>query len=134
MTMLPVGRITSRAHSEVRSIFGRSVSDSFVSRARSAVVGARSWASPRSSGCENSRCAWATHGKDALMVAAVSRTPGRISRANARVGGKARLRDVNAALAFSSVGASSRIDVRRLPDWLARGPLGGLEFGNRAFG
>src|SRR3954453_9888402 len=119
--MLPVGRITSRAHSEVRSIFGRSVSDSFVSRARSAVVGARSCASPRSSGLENSRWAWAIHGKDALMVAGVSRTPGRMSRANARVGGKARLSDAKVALAFSSVGANSRIDVRRVPDVLHRG-------------
>ena len=50
------------------------------------------------------------------MVDAVSRTPGRISRAKARVGGNAALSESNALLALRSVGASSRIEARRLPD------------------
>ena len=67
-------------------------------------------ARPRSSG----RSPASIHGNAASIVAGVSRTPGRISRANARVGGNAALSDASAALAFSSVGASSRIEVRRL--------------------
>ena len=44
-----------------------------------------------------------THGNDASIVAALSLTPGRISRANARVGGNARLSEASVALAFLSV-------------------------------
>ena len=53
------------------------------------------------------------HGNAAAIVAGVARTPGRISRAKARVGGNASLSDASAPLAFSSVGASSRIEARR---------------------
>ena len=47
--------------------------------------------------------AWSIHGNAASIVAGVSRTPGRISRANARVGGNASLSDASARLALSSV-------------------------------
>ena len=49
-------------------------------------------------------------------MAGVSRTPGRISVANARVDGNAALSESNALLALRSVGASSRIDARRFVD------------------
>ena len=92
------------------------------------MVGARSLARPRSSGSDISFCAWSTHGNDASIVAAVSRTPGRISRAKARVGGKARLSEASAALAFSSVGASRRIEALRLLDSLANAAIVVLKF------
>ena len=88
--MSPVGRMTSRAHSEVRSIWGSSVSDALVRFARSRVAGgevARE-AAQLAAGTSGSR-ACSIHGNDASMVEGVSRTPGRMSRAKARVGGKA---------------------------------------------
>ena len=93
------------------------------------MAGARSWASPRSSRLARAAGASrATHGKDASIVAGVSRTPGRISRANARVGGNARLSEASAALAFSSVGASRRIEARRLASSLANAAIVVLKF------
>ena len=92
------------------------------------MAGESSSASPPSSCLETSRRVWAIHGNDASIVAGVSRTPGRISRANARVGGNAALREASAPLAFSSVGASSRIEVRRLSDSDANAAVVMLKF------
>ena len=91
-------------------------------------MGARSWASPPSSLWANSLRIWSTHGNDASIVAAVSLTPGRMSRANARVGGNARLSEANAALAFASVGASRRIEALRSSDSLANAAIVVLKF------
>src|SRR3954466_3968184 len=113
--MLPVGMITRDTHLDVRSVLGSSVIARSVSLASPAVAG-ESWrTTPPSSAGDTSLRIWAIHGNAAVIVAGVSRTPGRISRANARVGGNAALSAANARLALSSVGASSRIGVRRLP-------------------
>jgi hypothetical protein len=63
-----------------------------------------------------------------LIVAGVSRTPGRISRANARVGGNAALSDVSARLALISVPGSSRTERRRLRDSEANAAIVALKF------
>ena len=73
-------------------------------------------ASPPSSSWPTSARVWSIHGNAASIVAGVSRTPGRISVANARVDGNAALSESKAALALRSVGASSRIEACRLPD------------------
>jgi hypothetical protein len=70
----------------------------------------------------------AIHGNAASIVAGVSRTPGRISFANARVGGKAAFNDDSAAFALRSVGASSRTEAERLPDSLANAAIVVLRF------
>ena len=111
MTTSPVGRTTSRAHSAVRSTCGQQ-RQRRVGQLREVARGRREVA-PRGRAAragETSLRVWSIHGNDASIVAAVSRTPGRISRAKARVGGKARLSEASAALAFSSVGASRRIE------------------------
>ncbi len=87
------------------------------------MAGVRSSSSPPSSGCPTSARTCSTHGKAASIVAAVWRTPGRISIAHARVGGNARLSDAKAALAIASVGASSLIEARRFPSSEANAPI-----------
>src|SRR3954469_9623198 len=98
--MLPVGMITRDTHLDVRSVFGSSVIERSVSLASSAVAGESSRTTPPSSAGETSLRICAIHGNDAVIVAGVSRTPGRISRANARVGGNAALSAANALLAL----------------------------------
>src|SRR3954453_14799667 len=119
----PVGRITLVRHLSIRSIFGSSWIDWSVSLPSAAVVGWSWRARPRSSLGPSRRRVWAIHGNDAAMVEGVARTPGRISRANARVGGKAPLSAANARLALRSVGDSSRIVAWRLFDWAANAPV-----------
>ena len=80
------------------------------------MAGESSSASPPSSSWPTSARVCSIHGNAASIVAGVSRTPGRISVANARVGGNAALSESNALLALRSVGASSRIDARRFVD------------------
>ena len=126
--MSPVGRTTSRAQRAVSLISGSSFSDASVSCASDFVVGARSSASPRNSSWESSLRISRTHGNDASIVAALSLTPGRISRANARVGGNARLSEASVALAFSSVPGSRPIEVLRLSCSLAKAPIVVLKF------
>jgi hypothetical protein len=53
---------------------------------------------------------------------------GRISRANARVGGNARLSEASVALAFRSVPGSRPIEVLRLSCSLAKAPIVVLKF------
>ena len=84
----PVGSRTLVKHLDTKSTCGKSLIDWSVALARSATAGRRSFTSPRSSAGETSLRVCAIHGKDAATVAGVSRTPGRISRANARKGGK----------------------------------------------
>jgi hypothetical protein len=100
---------------DARSVCGSSSDARSISRARSAVAGESSSASPPSSPGRRAR-ACSIHGNAASIVAGVSRTPGRISVANARVGGNAALSESNALLALRSVGASSRIVARRFVD------------------
>ena len=92
------------------------------------MAGESSLTRPPSSLCETSGRVCAIHGNDASIVAGVSRTPGRISRANARVGGNAALSEANAVLAFSSVGASRRIVACRLSDSEAKAAVVRLKF------
>ena len=126
--MSPVGRITFVAHLAIRSACGSSFSVRSVSRARSAVAGDSCCTRPRSSDCPSSSRVCVIHGKLALIVAGVSRTPGRISRANARVLGNELLSEVSALSAVSSVGASRWIDWRRLPDCDANDAIVVLKF------
>ena len=105
MTMSPAGSTTSRRHLEARSVCGSSSVARSTSRARSALAGASSFASPPSSSSPTSARVCSIHGNAASIVAGVSRTPGRISVANARVDGNAALSESKAALALRSVGA-----------------------------
>ena len=57
------------------------------------------------------------------MVAGVSRTPGIISSAHARVGGKAALSESSVGLAASRTSGSSAIVSRRLPSSDASAPV-----------
>src|SRR5436853_4366606 len=98
--MSPVGRITWLAQRDARLVCGSSTSARSVSRARSAVAGESCLTRPPSSDWETSLRVWATHGKEAWIVALVTLTPGRISLENARVGGNAALSAENAALAL----------------------------------
>ena len=66
---------------------------------------------------------WRIQGKPAAIVAGVSRTPGMISSANARVGGKAALRLSSAGLAASSTSGSSATVSLRLPSSDASAPM-----------
>ena len=116
MTMSPAGSTTSRRHLEARSVCGSSSVARSTSLARSALAGASSFASPPSSSSPTSACVCSIHGNAASIVAGVSRTPGRISVAKARVDGNAALSESKAALALRSVGASSRIEARRFVD------------------
>ena len=86
------------------------------------MVGLSSLVRPPSSAGETSLRAWAIHGSAASIVAGVSRTPGRISRAKARVLGNEALRCVSALSACSSVGPSSAIDRLRLDCSAASAP------------
>src|SRR5919112_3656470 len=76
---------------------------------------------------------WRTHGNDAVIVGAVSRTPGRISRAKARVGGKERLRLANVELARSSTSGSCAIVDLRSAERLANAPIVVLKLLTRSF-
>src|SRR5687767_9646228 len=87
---------------------------SFVSADRLAVAGRRSRTRPWSSAGDTSARVWSIHGNDASIVAGVSRTPGRISRANARVGGNDAFSESNAGRARSRTRGSSAIVSRRL--------------------
>src|SRR3954447_22689554 len=113
--MLPVGMITRDTHLDVRSVLGSSVIAWSVRLASAAVAGESCLTTPPSSCGETSLRIGAIHGNETLIVAGVSRTPGRISRANARVGGNAALSEVNVRSALASVGASRRIEALRLP-------------------
>ena len=113
MTTSPAGRTTSRRHLDARSVCGSSSLARSISRARSVVAGESSLVRPPSSSWPTSARVCSIHGNAASIVAGVSRTPGRMSRANWRVGGNASLSDANAAFAVDSVGASSRIEERR---------------------
>ena len=84
--------------------------------------------SPCSSGCDSSARVWRIHGKPASIVAGVSRTPGMISSANARVDGKAAFRSSSAGLAASSTSGSSAIVSRRLPSSEASAAIVVLKF------
>src|SRR3954452_21004606 len=76
---------------------------------------------------------WRTHGNEAVLVGAVSRTPGRISRANARVGGNARLGLANVELArFSTPGSCATVE-RSSVERLAKEPIVVLKFVTRSF-
>ena len=92
------------------------------------MAGESSSASPPSSSSPTSARVCSIHGNAASIVAGVSRTPGRISVANARVDGNAALSESNAALALRSVGASSRIDARRFVDSDANAAVVRLRF------
>src|SRR6476469_8432287 len=107
--MLPVGMITRETHLDVRSVFGSSVIAWSVRLASAAVAGESSLTTPPSSDGETNGRIWAIHGNAASIVAGVPRTPGRISRANARVGGNAAFSEVNARLALASVPGRSAI-------------------------
>src|SRR5207342_1144864 len=85
-------------------------------------------ARPPSSLGASSFLVWATQGYDTAIIAGVARTPGRISRANARVGGKAALRLANALLALLIVGPSSRMEALRLSDCEANAAIVVLKF------
>src|SRR4051795_13784992 len=76
---------------------------------------------------------WRTHGNEAVIVGAVSRTPGRISRANARVGGNERLRFANVELARSSTSGSWWIVDFRSAERLANAPIVVLKLVTRSF-
>ncbi len=92
------------------------------------MAGESSLASPPSSFLPTSARVCSIHGNAASIVAGVSRTPGRISVANARVGGKAALSESNAAFALRSVGSSSRIEACRFVDSLANAAVVVLRF------
>ena len=66
---------------------------------------------------------WRIHGNPASIVAGVSRTPGIISSAHARVDGKAAFRLSSAGRAASSTCGSSRIVARRLASSAASAPI-----------
>ena len=104
ITTSPVGSSTSRAHLDARSVCG-SRSSSAVGQPREVLAGRRAAraATPPSSCGPISGRAWSIHGSAASIVAGVSRTPGRISRANARVGGNAAFSEASARLAVASV-------------------------------
>ena len=121
--MSPVGKTTLVRQRSMRSICGSSVIVWSVRFASLAVVGCSWRANPRSSLGPSSARVCAIQGNDALIVAAVWRTPGRMSWANARVGGKAAFSAANARLALRSVGASRRMVALRLPDWAANAPV-----------
>ena len=92
------------------------------------MAGASSCARPPSSFSPISGRAWSIHGSAASIVAGVSRTPGMISSANARVGGNASLSEVNVRFAVSSVSGSSRIEALRSPDSAANAAIVVLKF------
>ena len=106
-----------------RSVCGSRRTVASMSEAVSAVVGRSCATRPPSSAGPTSARTCRIQGKDAAIVAGVSRTPGRISRANARVGGKERLRASNARSAWARVGGSWRIVVRRLFCSAANAPI-----------
>ena len=62
---------------------------------RSLVVGRNTATNPRNSGSDTNLRACATNGNAASIVAALNRTPGNTSRANARIGGNARFNESN---------------------------------------
>ncbi len=71
-------------------------------------------------------------GNAASIVAAVSFTPGRISIANARVGGKAALSALNAALAVASVLGRMATAARRLASSAASAAIVVLKLDTRS--
>ena len=83
------GRIDLERAAVDRSTCGSSSTVASVNSARSPTAGCRSPTRPCSSAGETSARVWRIHGNAASIVAGVSRTPGMISRANARVGGNA---------------------------------------------
>ncbi len=127
ITTSPVGSSTSRAHLDARSVCGSRSSSRSVSLARSWLAGASSFATPPSSFGPIHGRAWSIHGNAASIVAGVSRTPGMISRANARVEGNASFREASARLAVVSVSGSSRTEVCRLPDSAAKAAIVALK-------
>jgi hypothetical protein len=82
------GQDVRSRHLANRFCCGKKRTAASVARARSRAAGLRSRARPPSSSGPTRRRACSMNGNEASMVAGVSRTPGRISRANARVFGK----------------------------------------------
>ena len=74
----------------------------------------------------------AIHGNDALIVAAVSLTPGRISFENALSGGNAWFRCRNVLLAVVSTPGSRRMVVCSAVAWLANAAIVVLKFVTRS--
>ena len=101
--------------------------------AKSATAGWRSSTRPWSSAGESSARVWRIHGKPASIVAGVSRTPGIISSAHARVDGKAAFRLSSAGPAASSTCGSSWIVARRFDSSAASAPMVVLKLVIRSF-
>ena len=95
--------------------------------ARSAVAGSSSLDEALSSSGPSSLRVCATHGNAASIVAAVSLTPGRISRAKARVFGNEAFSASSALLAFTSVGPSRRIEALQVGRLATRRPPSSVE-------
>ena len=119
-------------HLLTRSTCGSSWTVESVSAARLGVVCDSSGARVPSSFLDSQAADCAIHGNEASIVAGVSRTPGRISRANARVGGKARLSASKVRLALASVGASRRIVARQVALLGREGSRGDVEVRDEA--
>ena len=87
MTASPVGSRLFSAQRLKASACGRNLTVPSVNLARSLTAGCRSAIEPPSSLGRTSARVWAIQGSEASIVAGVSRTPGMISRAKARVSG-----------------------------------------------
>ncbi len=128
MRCSPVGSTTLYWQRLKASMTGRKSTVPSVKAAKSLIAGWSSSTSPWSSAGDSSAVVWRTQGKPASIVAGVSRTPGIISSAHARVSGNAAFRLSSAGPAASSTSGSSAIVSRRLTCSPASAPIVMLKF------